>query len=320
MKTPERGSFVMWTNQMLKKNAWNSLKGYYWWACLVTFVASILGGSSGGARFNFNFNYNTIGSGSTYPDSSGGFSDIDGAEVAAFMLIMTIVWIVAMAAAFAISAFLGNVVRVGQCKYFYEARNGRPDFNNLFANFKGGKYMATVKTMFYQMLYIFLWSLLFIIPGIIKSYEYFLIPYMLAENPHLSKERAFEISKRTMNGEKGKLFVLGLSFIGWAFLGALACGVGVYFVMPYMEATMAEFYTCMRAKMLAYGYTTEEELTGNLLNDNYGGFNNFGGNGGYGNNQMYGNNAYGSNAYGNTNYGGSPYNNGQGNDNNPYNS
>ncbi len=297
---------------MLKKNAWNSLKGYYWWACLVTFLASILGGSSGGVRFNFNFNFNTIGSssysGSPYEDE---FSGMDGAEFAVFMVIFFIIWIVAMCIAFTISAFVGNVVRVGQCKYFYEARNGRHDFNNLFANFKGGKYMATVKTMFYQMLYIFLWSLLFIIPGIIKAYEYFLIPYMLAENPHLDRKRAFEISKQTMNGEKGSLFVLNLSFIGWSLLGALACGVGIYFVMPYMEATMAEFYTCMRAKMLAYGYTTEEELTGNLMNDNFGG---------YGGGNMYGNNMYGSNTYGNTYYGSDPYNNGQGNGNNPYHS
>ncbi|MDE5565296.1 MAG: DUF975 family protein, partial [Oscillospiraceae bacterium] len=253
---------------------------------------------------------------SPYPDD---FS-MDGGKVIAFILIMFVMWIIIMAIAFTISAFLGNVVRVGQCKYFYEARNGRQDFNNLFANFKGGKYMATVKTMFYQMLYIFLWSLLFIIPGIIKAYEYFLIPYMLAENPHLDRKRAFEISKQTMNGEKASLFLLNLSFIGWSLLGALACGVGVYFVMPYIEATMAEFYTCMRAKMLAYGYTTEEELTGNLLNDNYGGFNNFGGNGGYGSNNMYGSNMYGNNAYGNTNYGSNPYNSGQGNDNNPYHS
>jgi uncharacterized membrane protein len=118
--------------------------------------------------------------------------------------------------------------------------------------------------MFFKSLYIFLWSLLFVIPGIVKSYEYYLIPYLLAENPNLSKERAFEISMQTMKGEKWKLFVLQLSFIGWYLLGYLACCFGIIFVLPYFNATMAEFYMCMRAKMISYGYTTDDELTGTV--------------------------------------------------------
>ena len=93
---------------------------------------------------------------------------------------------------------------------------------------------------------VFLWSLLFIIPGIIKSYEYCMIPYILAENPEIEMDRAFEISRKMTKGEKWKIFVLGLSFIGWYLLGLLCCCVGTIFVDPYSEATYAELYQVMR--------------------------------------------------------------------------
>lgn len=244
----------MWTRSLLKKNAWNSVKNYYWPALGVCFLAGILGangyrgGSSGGSS-----------SGSSYTDSNG---DVDWKVLLAIMAVAITISLIAFAIGFAIQAFVGNVARVGECKYFYDARNGDESFGKLFDNFKGGKYMPTVKTMFFKQLYIFLWSLLFYIPGIIKALEYYLIPYMLAENPNLDKDRAFEISKKTMEGEKWNLFVLQLSFIGWELLGLCACCVGVIFVQPYYEATMAEFYACMRAKMLSYGYATEEDLGG----------------------------------------------------------
>ncbi|MBP0974356.1 MAG: DUF975 family protein [Oscillospiraceae bacterium] len=271
----------MWTNSLLKQNAWNSVKNYYWPALGVTFVAGILGANGGGGGYS--------GGSSSYSNSlsnsgsgSGSDSDMDPGAVIAIIMICLVVFVFAMAFALALQAFLGNIVRVGECKYFYDARNGDQAFGKLFDNFRNGKYLATVKVMFFRSLYIMLWSLLFYIPGIIKAYEYFLIPYLLAENPFLSKDRAFEISKKTMDGEKWNLFVLQLSFIGWFLLGLLACVVGIYFVQPYYEATMAEFYTCMRAKMLSMGIATEEELGGTGFgnttyeNPGFNGGNNFG--------------------------------------------
>ena len=258
----------MWTRSLLKQNAWNSVKNYYWPALGVTIVASILGangragGFSGGSS-----NYSNLSD--SYSGSGSDHGDMDPAAIIAIVMIVLVIFVIALAFGLALQAFLGNVVRVGECKYFCDARNGDQAFGKIFDNFRNGKYMATVKTMFFRSLYIMLWSLLFYIPGIIKAYEYFLIPYLLAENPFLDKERAFEISKKTMDGEKWNLFVLQLSFIGWYMLGLLLCGLGMAFVNPYYEATMAEFYTCMRAKMISFGYTTEEELTGGM-----GGFSN----------------------------------------------
>lgn len=90
-------------------------------------------------------------------------------------------------------------------------------------------------------LYIFLWFLLLIIPGIIKSYEYMFIPYLLAENPDMDIKEVFKKSKEMTNNQKGNMFVLDLSFIGWYFLGALII-IGAVFVAPYHEATRAQLY------------------------------------------------------------------------------
>ncbi|MDE5883711.1 MAG: DUF975 family protein [Oscillospiraceae bacterium] len=246
----------MWTNSMLKQNGWNSVKPYYWTAFGVCIVSALLGGNSGGG-FNFG-----AGAGSGTEQGTGYDTTMDPEVLIGFVIGFLVAFVFIMAFAMAIYAFLGGVVRAGECKFFRMARTGDVNFGYLFDNFQGGRYMKTVKVMFNTYIKIFLWSLLFYIPGLIKTYEYFLVSYLVSENADLSKERVQEISRQTMNGEKWKLFVLQFSFIGWMLLGAMACGFGVLFVMPYYEATMAEFYACMRAKMLSLGITTEEELSG----------------------------------------------------------
>lgn len=299
----------MWTNSLLKKNAWEKLKGYYWSALGVVLLSSILGADSGGSFLG--------GGGSSYSrqqtGSEGTSSDISPEQALMFLLVAMIIMLIAWGFVFVFKTLLGNPVKCGECKYFCAARNGDPNFSHLFDNFKNGSYMPTVKTMFFKDLYVFLWSLLFVIPGIIKTYEYFLIPYLLAENPRLSRQRAFEISKKTMDGEKFKLFVLGLSFIGWYLLGYLACCIGTIFVTPYQTATYAEFYMCMRAKMLSYGYTTEDELCGEVADGSFFGGTPYGGSG----DAFYGSNNYGDTTYGNNSYG-DPYNNSS-NSYDPYN-
>ena len=302
------GFFNMWTNSMLKQNAWNSLKTYYWTAFGVTLLTGVLGGNS---SFNTGFPSNASSYESDYENY---FTSFSTAEIIGLLIGFFIGFVFILAFSFAIYAFLGGIVKCGECKFFCKARTGDVNFSYLFDNFQGGRYKKTAKVMFNTQLQIFLWSLLFYIPGVIKAYEYFLVPYLISENADLSKERAQEISKQTMNGEKWKLFVLQLSFFGWFFLGAIACGLGVLFVIPYHEATMAEFYTCMRAKMISYSITSEEELSGY--------YNNFGNpfdNSNY-NNNNYNNNSY--NNYNNTNYQNynqpqNPYDN-QPYNNNPY--
>ena len=91
--------------------------------------------------------------------------------------------------------------------------------------FLNGAYLRNVATIFCRDLYTALWTLCLVIPGIVKSYEYKMIPYILAENPRISRKRAFEISKNMMDGEKWNAFVLDLSFIGWNLLSTITFGI-----------------------------------------------------------------------------------------------
>lgn len=95
-------------------------------------------------------------------------------------------------------------------------------------------------------IYLLLWTLLFVIPGIMKSYEYRMVPYILSENPHIDLSDAIKISKEMTSNEKWEIFVLDLSFIGWYLLGALFFGLGGIFVTPYHEATVAKLYEYYR--------------------------------------------------------------------------
>lgn len=94
--------------------------------------------------------------------------------------------------------------------------------------------------------FISLWSILFVIPGIIKAYSYAMAPYVLAENPNMTAREALNASKQMMNGHKAELFVLDLSFIGWLLLVSVTFGLASIYVAPYMSATKANFYNSIK--------------------------------------------------------------------------
>lgn len=106
----------------------------------------------------------------------------------------------------------------------------------------------------------FLWYLLLIIPGIVKSYAYRMVPYILADNPNIGYERAVELSMKMTDGHKFNIWVLDLSFIGWYLLGILALFIGILFVMPYVNATNAELYLVLRQNALDNRICSYEEL------------------------------------------------------------
>lgn len=121
----------------------------------------------------------------------------------------------------------------------------RGDKNNLisksFEPLKNdyGRYLGT---MLLVMVYTFLWTLLLIIPGIIKQLSYSLTVYILKDNPEMKNNEAIELSMKMMDGYKWKLFVLQLSFLGWALLGILTLCIGYLWLVPYVQTTMAAFY------------------------------------------------------------------------------
>lgn len=237
----------MWSNGELKSRAKDNLRIYYWSAFLVSLILAILTGgfSFGGSRISMNRSngYRHEISGSyglgSYKISRLGFGVI---------LMVIMMTLVILLVAFCFKVFVGNVIEVGARRYFMESRAMRrsADIGRVGWGFGGGRYLNIVKIMFLRDLYTFLWGLLLVIPGIYKSYEYSMIPYILSENPEMDSNSVFALTKEMMDGNRFNKFILELSFIGWYLLGAIACGLGILFVNPYYDATEAELYGYFR--------------------------------------------------------------------------
>lgn len=121
------------------------------------------------------------------------------------------------------------------------------DFGRLFDGYKDiGRIFGTV--LLYQ-IYILLWTLLLVIPGIMKSYSYAMTFYILKDYPELAYNSAIEKSMAMMSGYKMKLFLLDLSFIGWAILCLFTLGIGFLFLGPYVQAAHAAFYEDLKKEL-----------------------------------------------------------------------
>ncbi len=117
--------------------------------------------------------------------------------------------------------------------------------NTLSLAFKG--YGRNVLAMLLYIVYVFLWTLLLIIPGIIMAYAYALVPYIIKDNPELSVPQAIRKSRQMMKGHKFDLFYLHLSFIGWYLLSLITLGIGLFWLMPYVSGATAAFYESVKA-------------------------------------------------------------------------
>ena len=116
--------------------------------------------------------------------------------------------------------------------------------------FSSGCYGRFLMTYFMMELFIFLWSLLLIVPGIIKSLAYAQTPYILMDHPEMGWKEALKESQRMMDGHKGELFVLGLSFIPWLLLVCVTFGIAMIYVGPYMQVTYTNFYRTLKEEQL----------------------------------------------------------------------
>ena len=168
------------------------------------------------------------------------------AMVVSIAVVFIVVFLVILAITFAFSAFVINPITVGCDRFFFKNLDEPANFANIVHAFDHN-YMNTVKTMFCRDIFVMLWTMLFIIPGIIKSYEYRMIPYILADNPEMDRKEVFALSKELMTGNKWKAFVLDLSFIGWELLSLLTCGIlSIFYVNPYIFSTNAALYETLR--------------------------------------------------------------------------
>ena len=288
------GDKMYWDRSQLKQMARNALHGSYWKSVLVAFLLGLTSAS-----------FASSGSAANAEGISDGYYSFEHY----LPVILTFVFFAGVLA-LALRIFLLRPLEVGCRRYFLEDIIRPAELDCLKAGFSGN-YRNVVWVMFCRDIFIFLWTLLLIVPGIVKSYEYRMVPYVLAENPDLSREEAFALSKRMMDGDKMNAFILDLSFIGWAILTILTCGlVGIFYYQPYLALTDAALYQTLKKKVDRFfddgGYTggyNDGGYTGGGYAD---GSNN---NGGY-NNGSYNGGGYGDSGYGDGGYGDGGYNNG----------
>lgn len=248
----------MWTRQLLKENGKIAFKRNYWICVLVSFIIALTGGQIGAFSGSSGVKYEQT----TYTEEA-----LFTPEVVEYMVklipIVLMAGLLGLIIGIMVAAFVTNIFAIGGNRYYLENREHKTDVSRVVFGFTNGNYMNCVGIMLRKMLYILGWTLLFVIPGIVKSYAYMLIPYILAENPDISKERAFEISEQTMQGHKWEAFVLELSFLGWDILGIFTGGIlNIFWVIPYKHATYAEFYTALKAEAFQKGITSAIEIPG----------------------------------------------------------
>ncbi|WP_105619694.1 DUF975 family protein [Vallitalea okinawensis] len=143
--------------------------------------------------------------------------------------------------------FIQGALSLGIAIFFIKfIRTGAASFEDSFLGFRN--ILKAFGLTFMMGLFIFLWMLLFIIPGMIAAFRYSLAFYILADNPEMGVMECIAESKRLMSGNKGKLFLLSLSFIGWSLLCILTLGIGYLWLAPYMQTSFAVFYEDVNGK------------------------------------------------------------------------
>lgn len=231
----------MWTRQELKEKGKAAFKGNYWKSVLVGLVVMVFGGT---ATYSVKESSESLASMEAQLNTLASQTGISLGTLIG--MILGIVG-VSLALGLAWSVFLRNPLLVGTKRYFLKNAEQPADLKELGYAFQGSHYMRILAARFLADLFIFLWSLLLIIPGIIKHYQYYLVSYILADDPEMPAMDALRMSREMMKGHKWSVFVLDLSFIGWNILGVLTCGIlNIFYVTPYIEATGAELYRTLK--------------------------------------------------------------------------
>ena len=181
-------------------------------------------------------------------------------EYRLFVSILTFILSFALVLSLAWKLLLGNVMTVSGHGWLLRYWRGEtPSVGATFDAFR--IYGKAVGTMFVKGLYVFLWSLLFIIPGIIKGYAYSMVPYIIYENPNLTPNQAIKMSEKMTDGYKGDLFVFYWSYFGWNLLSAITGGlVGLLYVNPYIGVAHAGVYEELKWNAIQTGRLTWEDF------------------------------------------------------------
>ena len=220
-----------------------ALQGNWLLAILVGLVAALLGGlGSDGPEFKINFTGGELSANLQYAGQTV-YSWGDGIApgLRAFLIGGAVYLILAAVVLGVLYFILGSVVKVGYARFNLNLTAGeKPPFETLFSYFPHWKTVAVAWLL--QSVYVLLWMLLLVIPGIVASYSYAMTSFILAENPELTASEAIAQSKAMMEGNRWRLFCLRFSFVGWAILCVFTLGIGNLVLTPYERAAEAAFY------------------------------------------------------------------------------
>ncbi len=218
----------MWNRAEVKAKGKIGFKRNYWPCVLVGLVLSILGGGA----VSVNVNINNMNGDTSWHSVSWSF--LGGLAVVILLLVI----------------FVINVLEVG-CRRFFLLNQLQPaEMNEMVYGFKHN-YQNNVIAQFMVSLFVSIGLLLLIIPGLILHYQYYMVPYILSEQPELTPKEALAASKEMMEGNKWNTFVYNLSFLGWYLLGACTFGIlNLFYVNPYFYASDAELYLTLRARQI----------------------------------------------------------------------
>lgn len=278
MAKQKREENNMWTRKQLKERAKAALQRNYWKLVLVSALLIVLGCEAGGYNFATSAFKTSdsessteraetvaesvvsidgeqglpgadealamaIGRSEVEPDGAAikvDDEDIIGGIIA--IIIYLSIFFFALVVLVAVDILLINPFDVGGKRFMRKSIEDVAQVKEI-AYAYDHSYKNVVKVMFYRDLYTILWTLLFVIPGIVKMYQYLLVPYILSECPDMEYHEALAKSRDMMDGHKWRAFVLGLSFILWDFLGVLTFGmVEIFYVAPYRNLTFAALY------------------------------------------------------------------------------
>ena len=213
------------TSSELRAIARRNLEGTWGISVGVALVAALLGGLivGTGSNINFNFNEDTV-------------RNLPPIFWTVLLPLVSVAGLLSLAA-----LILGGTVELGYAKFLLKQYDRKQlQFSDLFSQFE--RFGTGFAQKFLRTLFTVLWSLLFIIPGIVKGLSYAMTPFILEEHPEMTASEAIKASMRLMDGHKMDLFILGLTFIGWQILACLTMGIGFLFLNPYMNAAYAAFY------------------------------------------------------------------------------
>lgn len=254
----------MWTRAELKSRAKQTISRSYWKCVLASLILAVATGALKIGSVSAAISWIAQAVIVTLQSFSQELSQNPGMYSSLLVSIVIVIGILTMVFRILgtlLQIFLFYPLEVGGQNFYISNRVENASLKTIGKGFSVD-YLNVVKTMFLRILFTALWTLLFIIPGIIKSYEYRMIPYILADNPHISSKEAFRQSKEMMKGQKWKAFVLDLSFLGWEILSCFTLGIlSVFYVSPYKDNTNAELYAALKDLTFGGGQSAQQQET-----------------------------------------------------------